>query len=363
MLMGYFSQKILQENILNINKKRCINISSKAQRCTNCRDICPANAITISNKSVNIDHELCTQCSICRAACPSQAIALKNNNEIKIIKELNKKEIIVVGCNKEGNEGNVTFSCIHGLHKEYLAALLLASKDKKIYFNLCKCENCNLTNKNNYFESSLNNANTFISYFDVNSDIELLFNEEDIPQYHSELISRRDLFTLFKKQSTDIVSDIVDDTIGREKTYIPRDFILAYIDDLLKINGKNIDINESEPFFTNWNIKDNCNGCGVCETVCPSNAWKIEKENKIIQISHNSRKCISCGLCSDLCNKKSLVKNTFSTNLLKGFVEKKEVHLNSCKKCDKEYIPDESDIGFCHICEKRNSITKSILGK
>lgn len=361
MLMRYFSGKILQQNIPNINKERCINLRSKTQRCTSCKDICPTDAITINNKSVDIDDELCTQCSICKAACPSQAIEFKKNDEIKAIKELHQREIIVVGCNKEGNEGNITFSCIHGLHKEYLAAILLALKDKKIYFNLCECENCHVANKNNYFGESLNNAITFISYFGVNPDIELLYNKEDIPQYHNDLISRRDLFILFKKESTGIVSNIVTDTIGKEKTYIPRDFILAYIDDLLKVNEKNIDINENESFFTNWNIKDNCNGCGLCETVCPSNAWKIKKYDKTIQISHNSRKCISCGICSTLCNKRSLVKNTFSTALLNGFITKKEIYLNLCKKCAKEYIPDENDIGFCHICEKRNRVSKSIL--
>lgn len=359
--MKYFSGKILQENIPSINKKRCINLRSKAQKCSSCKDICPVAAININNTSINIKEELCTQCGICRAACPSQAIELKGNDEIKAIMGLDEKEIVVVGCNKEGNEGNITFSCLHGLHKEYLAGLLLALKDKKIYLNLCQCENCHVIDKNNYFKASLNSAITFIKNFNIDPHIELLSCKENIPQYNNKTISRRDLFTFFKKQSTKMVSDIVEDTIGKENNYIPRDFILKYIDELISTSEKNIDISENESFFTNWNVKDNCSSCGACQAVCPSNAWKIIKENEVIKISHNSRKCTSCGFCADLCYRKALVKDTFSTDLLRGPVVKKEIYLNSCKKCKKEYIPNENDTGFCHICEKRSLVSKSIL--
>ena len=361
MLMKYFSGKILQENHPTINQKRCINFYSKMQKCTRCRDACPVDAIIINSKSVYADEESCKGCGVCGAVCPAQTISFKKNEEIKAIRKLEEKEIIVVGCNQEGNGGNITFSCLNGLHHEYLAAFLVALKGKKVYFNLCKCENCYMKDGSKGFEDSLKTVITFIKHFDFDPQIELLFNEENIPQYMDQTISRRDLFTLFKRQSTNVVSEIVDDAIGRESQLIQRDFILEYMDDLISKSRGDIEIPQSESFFTNWTVNNNCSGCGLCQTMCPSKAWKVEKHKGYVRISHNARLCTSCGLCEDICPQNSLSKDQFSTALLVGFILKKELSLNLCKQCSKEYVPNKEDNGLCHICEKRKLVKKSIL--
>ncbi len=44
--------------------------------------------------------------------------------------------------------------------------------------------------------------------------------------------------------------------------------------------------------------KEECIGCGACETVCPvSCISELESGKRLIDES----KCISCGACSDVC--------------------------------------------------------------
>ena len=361
MLIKYFIGKALQENRPNINQKRCVNRSSKMQRCTECKDACPVGAITMDNKIAHVDEESCKGCGICRAICPSQAISLKKDDEIKAIRQLEQKEIIVVGCHEEGNGGNITVSCLNGLHQEYLAACLMALKGKKIYFNLCKCEDCYIKDGSKCFENSLKNVTAFLKHFDIHPQIELLLNQENIPQYMNQTISRRDLFTLFKKQSTNVVSEIVDDAVGRESHFIQRDFILEHMDNLIDKSREHIEIPQSESLFTNWRVHDNCSSCGLCQTTCPSKAWKVQKHKGHVTISHNARLCTSCGLCEDLCPQKALSKDTFSTALFVGFTLKKEIPLSLCKQCGKEYVPNKEDHKLCHICQKRRMVKQSIL--
>lgn len=361
MLIKYFVGKVLQENLPNMNQKNCINFYSKTQRCTQCRDACPIEAITINSKNFHVDEKHCNRCGICKAICPSQAIEFGKKDEIKAIRQLQQNEIIVVGCNQEGNQGNVTFPCLNGLHKEYLAAFLLALKDKKAYFNLCKCEDCCIEEGSECFKNSLQNAITFIKNLNFIPEVELVFCQENLPQYANQTISRRDLFTLFKTQSTNIVSEMVDDAVGKESTFTARDLILEYIDGLSEQVSENIEIHQEESLFTNWQIDACCNSCGLCQTMCPSKAWKVEKQKGCIMISHSAKRCMSCGLCADICPQKALFKDNFSTGLLTGFILKKETSLNVCKQCAKEYVPNTEDEGLCNICEKRRAVKQSIL--
>lgn len=51
-----------------------------------------------------------------------------------------------------------------------------------------------------------------------------------------------------------------------------------------------------------------CIYCGICERRCPTEAIKIEKENKKWSIQR--LQCIQCGYCVEGCPKKCLSMNT-----------------------------------------------------
>ena len=49
-----------------------------------------------------------------------------------------------------------------------------------------------------------------------------------------------------------------------------------------------------------------CTACGICETVCPTEALRVTKEDGRLTISAVKAHCTGCGLCRDICFMKAI---------------------------------------------------------
>lgn len=52
-----------------IDSKSCI-------RCGDCVEVCPPQAISLSEEGAMIEEEFCEECGFCAASCPSDAIKI-----------------------------------------------------------------------------------------------------------------------------------------------------------------------------------------------------------------------------------------------------------------------------------------------
>jgi ferredoxin len=64
MILDYFIHKLTEENPPEINKGKCINSCSKTIECIICKETCPEHAVSIDDKSVSFDKNLCTECGM-----------------------------------------------------------------------------------------------------------------------------------------------------------------------------------------------------------------------------------------------------------------------------------------------------------
>ena len=53
-------------------------------------------------------------------------------------------------------------------------------------------------------------------------------------------------------------------------------------------------------------ILDDCNFCGACAILCPTNAMKMETKHDSPSITLQPYKCVDCHLCEDICFTKSI---------------------------------------------------------
>lgn len=359
--MKYLIQKIIKENDLVIDKKRCLHYRDKNQKCTLCIESCPTGAISSQENMIEVDEDNCNECGICKAKCPSQCISLNNIADKSFLKSIELNEEVILGCNDGEGNGNVIVPCLNGLHPELLVIMLIHFRNKRLSFNIGKCSQCSLLCKSEIFLDNLNKAERFMNSIDINANYKLLNNTNDIPTISPRTISRRELFSMIKEGSINHASEAVNSIWGnvKENTFDQRTVLIRILEGFIKEEDKNT--TECNDIFSNYEVSDKCNGCGYCTAICPWNAWQLDKTSDKYSLSHNAKSCRSCKLCINSCPKSAINVKHFKLKSLADKELKLEILLSKCKQCNNSFVSQEEDMGLCPSCYKRNEIRKSIF--
>lgn len=354
MILDYLIHKLTEENPPEIYAEKCINYYGKTAACNKCVEICPEQAVRLAEKKVLFNEKLCNNCGVCKAKCPTQAIKIKDTKEENILNHVDEKKNLVLSCSMEGVTGNLSISCLNALHPEFISALFILYKEKKFYFNVSNCAKCEMGYNDSLFRDSLDKALSFVNGLGINPAYEILTEEKDFSDLLNEEISRRNLFKLVKKESGNIILKTITSMIDDEQLSI-RKLLLRTIqnDELETKSKKNI-------FWEYWDVNKNCDGCGKCESVCPGKAWKIENNDETIELYHSSGKCYKCGLCKTVCPQKAIAEGAVEIGDSLEFILKKEINLNTCKVCNKKFIPENKEDEVCEVCRKKELLRKKI---
>ena len=54
--------------------KRCVAVRNRNASCRKCIDACPADAISVHNNVLSVDHKACVACGACTVVCPTEAL-------------------------------------------------------------------------------------------------------------------------------------------------------------------------------------------------------------------------------------------------------------------------------------------------
>jgi ferredoxin len=363
MILDFLIDKLSETTYPTIEQKKCLyQIGDKG--CEKCVQNCPNGAISIDSKGIRIDNEICNNCGICRAVCPTQSIYNKELGEVNILRIIKEKRNPVFSCKMRDLDGNIKVSCLNAIHAELLAALFILYKDNTLYFNTNSCEDCefnlscqsecNEIEESSLFIESLNKATDFVKKLGISPKYMLLNDKKRISMLCEEVVSRRELFQLLGKGSTNLAVNALDTIVGEDDQVSIRDYLLEII------NKNEYNIPDDNEFFTFFNVTDNCNGCGICADTCPGKAWKIEEIENNISVFHNGGKCFDCGICISKCPNNAIEKAINGTSEKLEFKIKKEIKLSICSTCGKKFVPESFDQKICNVCTKKISLREKI---
>lgn len=358
MLMKFLLEKLTEDIRPQLEVKNCLHFKNRLKSCTICEKACPHGAITTSRASIKIDEGRCKSCGSCLSLCPSQAISLKGFELDRVIREARQKPCVIVGCQREENKGNLTVPCLNGINTEAYVALMLLSGKKEIYLKRAHCSNCENMKGEGSYDEVIERAKAYIQGLGLTANIIVLDSESPGPVIPPQQLTRRELFGLFRRETNQMagkaLDQVTEEFMGKEnQRELNRRYFLSAIQSIKDLHSKTL---PQEPLLlANWKVNSFCDGCGLCQGVCPGQAWQVKKESPSISVSHHPGRCMACGLCKTLCPRKAIESAPLEKSMLQGFYEKKKLTLRNCSQCGATFFHSQEQ-ERCHQCEKEKDL-------
>lgn len=329
---------LLNYDGIKIEPLTCLRGEYFHNECSKCIDVCPTQAISLSSKRITINEIKCTNCNACIGVCPTNTLVNSRFDTTSFI--------VKSGFNKEMNlTCDSGKSCISIFKSEELVSLGLRAKS--VTCDMSKCEDCHLNvdgKISNIIVEHIDEANRFLQ--NIGRDA-IGINREKME------ISRREAFTSFIKDvgSIDTQEDDIEllfdpkDTLPKSRVIFQNS--LKAVIDTLPTEKKN----DKFSFFTHKNIDfKSCNNCGECVQFCPTNALSFTSDKT--KILFMQLRCISCGICDDICKQKAFSSDD-SFDVVNLTFSRAEVlienHFTICSEC-KVSFPQKGNEKICKRC-------------
>ena len=279
----------------------CTRHRSHHSTCTKCVETCEKQAISINNGKPVIDHSKCVQCGDCMAACPVQAVA-----GILPKRKIKQNRLMI------SDHLFPTTMELLILHKKGITSIIL--EDESL---------------NQEWMHRIDQVNQMLmelgeSPFSISTD----FVKDE------EVCSRRELFSLWKKESKSLMREMS-----------PAKWRFNH-------HALNVRQYYTDFQFTNITVDiDKCTLCQVCVRICDQKCFEIQNEHFSLSI----KGCTSCGLCADICPEKAII-------LEEKIIKAKEINLpiyeKKCQACHHSFKTVREHDEMCTPCTKLNHFSQ-----
>lgn len=354
-LLGFISP----EN-LTVEPKACLNHLNRGQVCRACVDSCPTDAIQLDKNMPLINYSSCINCGACISNCPTLAIDHNRKPYAEISKQVREYPDSNITCDQlENYQKGVKVPCY--LYLDVPLILLYSNGKNTVSLYTGKCETCSKAG-NATVEEHINKLQRELNQFQIPITIQLHNTElDDTKDQTVNGLTRRELLQKFSvKNIREMLSqkeEVVRKEEEREKLTV-KERVIFKRDVLNKFYEKyQISTNqELLPFdqFFSIEVLDNCSGCNVCESICPTNAIRWLSNQNESRLIFSLQECIACKKCV-VCPEKSI---RFSPVTLDEYLtsqrpkQLKSFQLKICKECGESFRTNK-EVEICTVCEVR----------
>lgn len=282
-----------------IKKDTCVRHKSPFATCQACVDVCTENAIFIKDGKPVINQELCIECGKCLSSCPVQAIA-----------GIYPKRAIKNGCLMIDKQDNPSTKDLLIYRAKGIRTLVIESDE---------------------MTDDLLDVLTRVNeqLYKLNEEPFEIKTEVTLPEIDEATYSRRELFSLWKKESKTLMSQVTPAKWRFNQT----DFELAK--------------HYTEHQFYSINLDSStCSLCKMCISLCEKQCFSIDDQ----QLTVSAQSCSNCNLCIDVCPENSI---SIVSNITEAQQTKYPIYTKTCTSCKKSFLTIRNNDQQCFLCNKR----------
>lgn len=359
-------QKLLATEVVEVHQEACKNYRNKRAVCTLCVDCCSEEAISLQNQTpVTIDTK-CIDCGACVSECPVNAIDHLIKPYKKTAEYVNNYPLAEITCDQveEFNRG-IKVPCLLYLDAPLLSQYAVKREELHIYTGHChSCRKVVAEKIVRHLEKIQRQLENSGVIFKIKAKHQLPENKS---QQSVNAVSRREMLSSFsissirelflptsKKNETDTGADENFERLSIiNRIHYKKKLLNNFYESQKGLNE--IEHKSSDSSFS-FNVNDNCNGCTVCERLCPTKAiyWKTSKN--VVQLIFDSQLCMECDKCL-ACPVGALTKSEpqkAETDLKKKLISMNIVECSECGETFKTAHKTDTTCFFCKVKKEKD---------
>lgn len=315
------------------NSVRCLSVASKDPKaCTKCQDVCPVDAITITDTSLTVN-EACRKCGLCAAVCPTEAFLIQKlmpktlyNSIAKQAASHNRVYITctrALGCLPKENE--IVLPCVGALSKELWFSLFMEYDNISVYLPLGVCDRCRTTTGEEAYTDAISYAEEL-----TGAACGLEVDEKALDHEYSRAYKRSQFLGQMARTGTSLVAGHNAAINGAQVVAQRIQNHTKRVNELARQLEQAVGVQNSQHHrrmltqrrelvmaaLQKWpepakQMKSElpscdmskCTMCGDCTEACVLHAIELDRDGKIaIEPAY----CVGCGVCARVCKEGAL---------------------------------------------------------
>lgn len=370
-----------------IHVQRCTRFRYRYSECQRCLEVCPHDAITLSDEGAALVTDRCQNCGLCISACHTQAWSDASFKPIDTLRQAIQKSTFSLACEPSGCSADATVPCLGAVDAVWLAYMA----KRRIPVTLLGSDHCKdcahgkigaVQLKLNLEAVALLQRAAATDADNTTASVEwsmpvLMDDQRDSHRQHrashngTEAASRR---SFFKRIFRDKLVQPLATTESGKPTVVPPKairagaYMLSEQRELLQIVTKNKD---DQAFSIGWHenlpllqlsLQPGCTLCEACFRVCPTGAIQIEQDPGNWALTFQTDRCVACEVCLEVCQPQVLGAAA-SFDARPGRAAVTLIHQNKqrCSRCDRHFVSPTPQ-KTCPVCGDDEEAFDAIFG-
>ena len=376
-------ERILSRAQLEVAPGRCLRRYHRRASCSLCLDNCPDNAVSLGD-SPEVDYSRCRNCGVCANLCPTGAFQLLGPSYEALVTQARGRDVVEFGCAQSPLAGNATVPvpCLGYLNEAVLVAVAAGSAGNsgdgaaEIRLDVSHCEECSLDGGLALAVETMRRASRLLSLFGLANRVTAWDTDRGKGKgagnggngvAAARRYSRREFFTYLGKGTKRVAAEagaaVIERRSGLAAPRLPgkRRMLLNHLRHLGP-PFTNAASSDGVP-FAQVMIGDDCDGCGMCVSFCPTGALSWHDDADRRSLTFTTADCLACGLCREICRRDDIsLESTVRPGdiVARTVTTLKQYDAGVCSDCGQRYVP-ASPSNLCPACDKEDGLRRWLI--